>query len=88
MRPWRSTLDARLVWGSIGVARLANWRVTRAELRVATGASGTQLKVHLARLAEMEYLLVYLALEVRTTRTSCCRTEPARTAKIVGRGRT
>ncbi|AGU53752.1 hypothetical protein VAPA_2c11980 [Variovorax paradoxus B4] len=29
---------------------------------MATGASGTQLKVHLARLAELEYLLVYLAL--------------------------
>ena len=37
-------------------------RFTRAELRTATGASDTQLKVHLARLAELEYLLIHRAL--------------------------
>jgi DNA primase catalytic core len=36
-------------------------RFTRGELRAATGASDTQLKVHLARLAELEYLLVHRA---------------------------
>ncbi len=62
MRPWRSALDARVVWGSIRSRRLANWRVTRAELCAAAGASDTRLKVHLARLTELEYLLVYRAL--------------------------
>ena len=37
-------------------------RFARSELRSATRASDTQLKVHLARLAEMEYLLVHRAL--------------------------
>ncbi len=37
-------------------------RFSRAELRAATGASDTQLKVHLARLAELEYLLIHRAL--------------------------
>lgn len=37
-------------------------RFARAELRAATGASDTQLKVHLARLAELEYVLVHRAL--------------------------
>jgi len=35
-------------------------RFTRKQLREATGWSDTALKVHLARLAEMEYLLVHL----------------------------
>jgi DNA primase len=34
-------------------------RFARSELRAATRASDTQLKVHLARLAEMEYLLIH-----------------------------
>jgi DNA primase len=37
-------------------------RFSRAELRAATGASDTQLKVHLARLAELEYLIIHRAL--------------------------
>jgi len=37
-------------------------RFARGELRAATRASDTQLKVHLARLAEMEYLLIHRAL--------------------------
>ena len=37
-------------------------RFTRADLRAATGASDTQLKLHLSRLAELEYLLVHRAL--------------------------
>ena len=37
-------------------------RFTRADLRAATGASDTQLKVHLSRLAELEYLLIHRAL--------------------------
>jgi DNA primase len=43
-----------------GVAR-KEIRFTRAELRAATASSDTQLKVHLARLAELEYLLIYRA---------------------------
>ena len=39
--------------------RVSDVRFTRGELRGATGASDTQLKVHLARLAELEYLLVH-----------------------------
>ncbi|MEO8387934.1 toprim domain-containing protein, partial [Polaromonas sp.] len=37
-------------------------RFARGELRAATRTSDTQLKVHLARLAEMEYLLIHRAL--------------------------
>ena len=37
-------------------------RFARGELRAATHASDTQLKVHLARLAELEYLLIHRAL--------------------------
>ena len=37
-------------------------RFTRADLRAATGVSDSQLKVHLARLAELEYLLIHRAL--------------------------
>ena len=37
-------------------------RFTRADLRAATGVSDTQLKAHLGRLAELEYLLVHRAL--------------------------
>ena len=36
-------------------------RFTRRELREATGWGDTQLKVHLARLVELEYLLVHRA---------------------------
>ena len=36
-------------------------RFTRAELRAACASSDTQLKVHLARLAELEYLLIHRA---------------------------
>jgi DNA primase len=36
-------------------------RFTRAQLRAATASSDTQLKVHLARLAELEYLLIHRA---------------------------
>jgi DNA primase len=43
-----------------GVAR-KEIRFTRAELRAATASSDTQLKVHLARLAELEYLLIHRA---------------------------
>ncbi|MEO8024773.1 toprim domain-containing protein, partial [Polaromonas sp.] len=45
----------------LGVAQ-REVRFARGELRAATRASDTQLKVHLARLAEMEYLLVHRAL--------------------------
>jgi DNA primase catalytic core len=37
-------------------------RFARGELRAATGTSDSQLKVHLARLAELEYLLIHRAL--------------------------
>ena len=37
-------------------------RFARGELRTAMGASDTQLKVHLSRLAELEYLLIHRAL--------------------------
>jgi DNA primase len=37
-------------------------RFSRSVVRAATGASDTQLKVHLARLAELEYLLIHRAL--------------------------
>ena len=37
-------------------------RFARGELRAITGTSDSQLKVHLARLAELEYLLVHRAL--------------------------
>lgn len=37
-------------------------RFARGELRAATGVSDTQLKTHLGRLAELEYLLVHRAL--------------------------
>ena len=37
------------------------FRFTRRELREATGWGDTQLKVHLARLAELELLLVHRA---------------------------
>jgi DNA primase len=43
-----------------GVAR-KEIRFTRAQLRLATASSDTQLKVHLARLAELEYLLIHRA---------------------------
>jgi hypothetical protein len=36
-------------------------RFTRAQLRAASASSDTQLKVHLARLAELEYLLIHRA---------------------------
>ena len=36
-------------------------RFSRAQLRAATASSDTQLKVHLARLAELEYLLIHRA---------------------------
>ena len=41
--------------------RLADFRFTRKEVRDVTGWGDTQLKVHLARLVEMEYLLVHRA---------------------------
>ena len=40
----------------------AELRFTRGELRAATGLGDTQLKVHLARLAELEYVLVHRVL--------------------------
>ncbi|MEI8327466.1 MAG: DNA primase, partial [Betaproteobacteria bacterium] len=44
-----------------GALRRADVRFTRGELRAGTGTSDTQLKVHLARLAELEYLMVHRA---------------------------
>ena len=41
--------------------RRADMRFTRGELRAASGCGDTQLKLHLARLAELEYLLVHRA---------------------------
>jgi hypothetical protein len=41
--------------------RRSDVRFTRRELRAATGFGDTQLKVHLARLAELEYLAVHRA---------------------------
>ena len=46
--------------GAQSVAR-AEIRFTRRELREATGWGDTQLKLHLGRLAELEYLLVHRA---------------------------
>lgn len=43
----------------VGGLRRADVRFTRAELRLASGWGDTQLKVHLGRLAELEYLLVH-----------------------------
>jgi hypothetical protein len=37
----------------------ADFRFTRRQVRVLTGWGDTQLKIHLARLAELEYLLTY-----------------------------
>jgi DNA primase len=42
----------------LSVAR-ADYRFTRREVREATGLGNTQLKVHLARLVELEYVLVH-----------------------------
>lgn len=44
-----------------GALRPCDVRFTRGEVRVATGWGDTQLKLHLARLAELEYLLVHRA---------------------------
>ncbi|MDP3515230.1 MAG: CHC2 zinc finger domain-containing protein, partial [Sulfuritalea sp.] len=44
-----------------GALRRADVRFTRGELRAGTGWGDTQLKLHLARLAELEYLLVHRA---------------------------
>ena len=44
-----------------GAMRRADVRFTRAELRAASGFGDTQLKVHLARLAELEYLITHRA---------------------------
>jgi DNA primase len=44
-----------------GAMRRADVRFTRAELRAASGFGDTQLKVHLARLAELEYLIMHRA---------------------------
>ncbi|TAK40701.1 MAG: toprim domain-containing protein [Betaproteobacteria bacterium] len=46
---------------SAGAMRPCDVRFTRGELRAATGWGDTQLKLHLARLAELEYLLVHRA---------------------------
>ncbi len=51
-------IDAKAEAGAVGRAQV---RFTRAELRAASGWGDTQLKVHLARLAELEYLLVHRA---------------------------
>jgi DNA primase len=44
-----------------GAMRREDVRFTRAELRAASGFGDTQLKVHLARLAELEYLIAHRA---------------------------
>lgn len=44
-----------------GAMRPCDVRFTRGELRAGTGWGDTQLKLHLARLAELEYLLVHRA---------------------------
>ncbi|MFN9503672.1 MAG: CHC2 zinc finger domain-containing protein [Rubrivivax sp.] len=44
------------------VMRREDVRFTRAELRAASGFGDTQLKVHLARLAELEYLIAHRAV--------------------------
>lgn len=44
-----------------GAMRREDVRFTRAELRAASGFGNTQLKVHLARLAELEYLITHRA---------------------------
>jgi DNA primase catalytic core len=44
-----------------GAMRREDVRFTRAELRAASGFGDTQLKVHLARLAELEYLITHRA---------------------------
>jgi DNA primase len=44
-----------------GAMRREDARFTRAELRAASGFGDTQLKVHLARLAELEYLITHRA---------------------------
>ena len=42
-------------------ARKEDVRFSRSQLRAATGWGDTQLKLHLARLAELEYVLVHRA---------------------------
>ena len=44
-----------------GAMRREDVRFTRADLRAASGFGDTQLKVHLARLAELEYLITHRA---------------------------
>jgi DNA primase len=44
-----------------GALRRENVRFTRAQLRAASGFGDTQLKVHLARLVELEYLVLHRA---------------------------
>ena len=44
-----------------GATRREDVRFTRAELRAASGFGDTQLKVHLARLTELEYLITHRA---------------------------
>jgi DNA primase len=48
----------RAACARLSVAR-ADYRFTRREVREATGLGNTQLKVHLARLVELEYVLVH-----------------------------
>jgi hypothetical protein len=44
-----------------GAMRRADVRFTRGELRTASGLGDTQLKIHLARLVELEYLITHRA---------------------------
>ena len=59
----RRLLETLHGWGVAECARLAlrraDWRFSRRQVRALTGWGDTQLKVHLARLAELEYLLVH-----------------------------
>lgn len=59
----RRLLETLHGWGVGECLRLAlrrpDWRFSRRQVRTLTGWGDTQLKVHLARLAELEYLLVH-----------------------------
>jgi DNA primase catalytic core len=59
----RRLLDMLALWAAEECARLAlrrpDLRFSRRQVRALTGWGDTQLKVHLARLAELEYLLVH-----------------------------
>jgi len=60
--------------------RRGDLRFGRRQVRALTGWGDTQLKVHLARLAELEYLLIHRVKAGQASNTSCCMTAKGRPA--------